>query len=225
MVFQRWVGFSLAVLTFLLWGQAGAFAAADQNSKPGGIPLAFVDLDRVVAGYKEAANLTKQLEDYRASLQKQLDDLRAGALLDDKERQELESLQKIASPNEAQKKRLQELADLEAQREREMTELSNKPNLTEAEKARHTQLLNLLNAQNRRAQELNLRLSAEFEKRRQEADQKVRSAIEAAIVAVANEKGIDVVIDKKAVLFSKAGRDITDDVLAKLNASSTTPAK
>jgi Skp family chaperone for outer membrane proteins len=187
--------------------------------------LAFVDLDRVVAGYKEAANLTKQLEEYRASLQKQLDNLRAGALLDDKERQELENLQKIASPNEAQRKRLQELADLEARRESELTELSNKPNLTEAEKARHTQLLNLLNAQNRRAQELNMRLSAEFEKRRQEADQKVRSAIEAAIVAVANEKGIDVVIDKKAVLFSKAGRDITDDVLAKLNASSTTPAK
>jgi len=199
--------------------------AAAEDAKPARIPLAFVDLDRVLSEYKQAAALGKQLEEYRASLQKQLDNLRAGALLDDKDRQELEQLQQVASPNEAQKKRLQELTDIEAQREREMNELSAKATLTDAEKARHTQLLNLLNAQNRRAQELNRRLSADYERRRNEVDTQVRNAIQAAINAVADEKGIDIVIDKKAVLRGGADRDITDAVLSKLNSAPSAPAK
>ncbi|MGQ9523748.1 MAG: OmpH family outer membrane protein [Armatimonadota bacterium] len=199
--------------------------AAAQDAKPARIPLAYVDLDRVLAEYKQAAQLSKQLEEYRASLQKQLDNLRAGALLEDKDRQELEQLQQVVSPNEAQKKRLQELADIEAQREREMSELSAKATLTDAEKARHTQLLNLLNAQNRRAQELNRKLSAEYDRKRNEIDTQVRNAIQAAINAVAEEKGIDIVIDKKAVLRGGADRDITDAVIAKLNAAPPAPAK
>lgn len=212
-------------IVFICVAIAASLIAAAQDARPARIPLAFVDLDRVLSEYKQAAALGKQLEEYRASLQKQLDNLRAGALLDDKDRQELEQLQQVASPSEAQKKRLQELADLEAQREREMNELSAKATLTDAEKARHTQLLNLLNAQNRRAQELNRKLSADYERRRNEVDTQVRSAIQAAINAVADEKGIDIVIDKKAVLRGGPDRDITDAVLSKLNSTASAPAK
>jgi Skp family chaperone for outer membrane proteins len=222
------MGVRVAKATLLLAVLAAAtigVSAGAQNNASAKIPIAFVDLDRVLDEYQQANVLRKDLQTYSENLQKQLDNLRAARLLDDKDRQEMEALLKLPSPTDEQKKRIQALADIEAQREAEMATLSAKEPKTDAEKARHTQLLNLLNAQNRRAQELNRQLTAEMDQKIKETDDKVRKAILDAVNAVADEKGIDIVIDKKAVLRGGQDRDITDAVLKKLNGSTPTPSQ
>jgi outer membrane protein len=201
----------------------GVARAADAPA--GKVAVAFVDTARIMNESKAVAALQVEFQEFRKGQQKQLDNLYAGRFLDDKERAELESLQKVATPNANQSSRLTELAKMSDTREQEAKRLSVLEKPTDEERARLTQLSNWADKQNQRAAQLQDTIEKETQQKTQDMNRRALASIQAAIKSVAQDKGIDMVIDRQAVLFSIDGRDLTDAVLQKVNGSASASAK
>jgi outer membrane protein len=195
--------------------------AHSADAPAGKISVAFVDTARVMNESKTVAALQVEFQDYRKGQQKMLDDLYAGRFLDDKERSELESLQKVASRSQAQNARVNELSKLSDTREQEAKRLSVLEKPTDEERARLTQLSNWADKQNQRAAQLQENIEKDAQQRSVQMNQRAFASIQDAIKSVAQEKGIEMVIDRQAILFSIDGRDLTDAVLQKINGSAT----
>ncbi len=182
-------------------------------------PLAYVDAQRVIAEYKQAAEYAKSLNSFRNELQKPLDELQMGMLLDDGQRNDLKTLLAKASLTPAEQAKLNALKKQNEDNAAELRRLEALPTPSEQERKRRTELINRVNDQNAKAAALNDRLSRQFADRQREMDNKVRAEIQAAIDAVATQQAIEIVLDKEAVLHGGQDKDITDAVVAKLNSA------
>ncbi len=202
--------------------------SANGTSGPQKILVAYVDLDRVFNEHPRMAEMRAELNRLREEAQKQLDNLYEGRLLNETERRELEQLQKLDNPTEQQRRRREELKKLSEDREKELQALESMENLTDQQRQRRAELINWLNQQNRRAMELNQQLQQQIAQKDNELTSQALDSIIKAITAVAEEMGLDMVIDKKAILYAKKEQDITQQVLAKLGAPpspNTNPAQ
>lgn len=192
------------------------------------VAVAVVSVERVMNEAKPVAELDREFRATLASQQKQLDHLFAGRLLDDKERSEIETLQKLPSPSEAQRNRMAALAKISDDRQMELERLSRLEKPSDAERARRTQLANWLDRQNQRVVQLQESLGQTRQQKQQDVYKRAMSTVLGVIRTLATERGIELVVDRNSVLFSSADRDITDEVLQRLNggaASKPAPAK
>ena len=189
------------------------------------VSVAVVNMQRVMSEAKPVAALDAEFQSTLKSQQKQLDHMFAGRLLDDKERAELETLQKLASPNASQSKRIQELSKLSDDRQTEMERLSRVQQPTAADRTRMTQLQGYLDKQNQRVMQLQQSLGKARNDKQQEVLNRAMQTISSTVQAIANERGIELVVDKNSVLFSRATNEITDEVLRRLNGVAAAPAK
>jgi Skp family chaperone for outer membrane proteins len=198
--------------------------AADASSAK--IAVGFVDFARVMSEAKPVSDLDGQFKETLKAQQKQLDNLYAGRLLDDKERQELENLQKIAKPSDAQIKRMADLAKLSDDREQELSRLTRLENPSDDERARRTDLSNRFDRQNQRVLQLQDTLNDLRQKKQGDILKQATDLIINAIKAIAQERGLDMVVERQAVLFGKDDQDLTGAVLQRLNggAASAKPA-
>jgi Skp family chaperone for outer membrane proteins len=170
------------------------------------VAVAVVNIQRVMNEAKPVASLDAEFKSTLDDQQKQLNNMYAGRLLDDKERAELETLQKLPSPNPTQTKRIAELAKL-----------------SDADRNRRTQLANYLEKQNQRVMQLQQSLGQARQQKQENVMERAMNTIMTAVRAVATERGIEMVVDRSTVLFSRDDRDITDEVLRRLNGEA--PAK
>ncbi|HEY3284972.1 MAG TPA: OmpH family outer membrane protein [Armatimonadota bacterium] len=180
-------------------------------------PLGFVDVKRTINEYKKAADYAKSLETFRAELQKPLTELESGMLLDEGQRNDLKTLLAKPQRSAAEEQKLTALQTQNQNNETELRRLEALPNPTAEETRKKTEFINRMNDQNTKAATLNDRLSKQYAAKQQELDNQVRTDIQAAIDSVAADQGVDVVIDKEAVLHGSKEKDITDAVIAKLN--------
>lgn len=192
--------------------------SANGASGPQKILVAYVDLDRIFNEHPQMPAMRAELNRLREEAQKQLDNLYEGRLLNETERRELEQLQKLDNPTEQQRRRREELKKLSEDREKELQSLESMENLSDQQRQRRAELINWLNQQNRRAMELNQQLQQQIAQKDNELTNQALASIVKAITAVAEEMGLEMVIDKKAVLYAKKEQDITQQVLTKLGA-------
>lgn len=197
-----------ALLSMAMVGPCWAAAAAPS--------WGFVDMDRVGAEYRGMQELNGQFQQFQMEQERQLREQHTTRLLFDEERQEYLDLSHMGAPTEARDERLAELRMLSDERERRLFELRKNEERSEDEQAEY-ELLNRL--YERRMEDLTA-LQADLQQSRlakyEELTKLVTESVDVAVKAVAEEQELGLVLRKEVVLFG--GLDITEDVLARLNA-------
>jgi Skp family chaperone for outer membrane proteins len=177
----------------------------------------FLDMDRGVAAYyRVLKDLNDQFQQFQMEQERQLREQHTTRLLFDEERQQYLDLSHMGAPTEARGKRLAELRMLSDERERRLFELRKNEERSEDEQAEYGPLNQLYE---RRMEDLTA-LQADLQQSRlakyEELTKLVTESIDAVVKAVAEEQKLGLVLRKEVVLFG--GLDITEDVLARLNA-------
>jgi Skp family chaperone for outer membrane proteins len=161
---------------------------------------------RASAGVEQkmaTVNVEKTLKDYWRTA---VEEKRLKKAVEDVEK-------RIAGENKKQTERLTELQT--------MQKVLQNPNLNQAAHARHRQQFEVKKkAFEQNATTLNnwkASQNKDLSEKQRKAYAKIREEIQAVISAQAKKNGFTVVIDSKALLFSDATLDITNQVLAQLN--------
>ena len=161
---------------------------------------------RASAGVEQkmaTVNVEKTLKDYWRTA---VEEKRLKKAVEDVEK-------RIAGENKKQTERLTELQN--------MQKVLQNPNLNQAARARHRQQFEVKKkAFEQNATTLNnwkASQNKDLSEKQRKAYAKIREEIQAVISAQAKKNGFTVVIDSKALLFSDATLDITNQVLAQLN--------
>ncbi len=106
-----------AALVFVMLAAAAMLAAGlAQAAAPESPVLAYVDMDKLAAGYVGMQDLNQQFQQFRAERDADLERKHKARLLDDEEQREFLDLATVAAPTEQRDKRLKELEDLSNQR-------------------------------------------------------------------------------------------------------------
>lgn len=192
---------------------APAVRAQEQESR-----LGVVDMTKVLDGYKEFKDSDEEYKRFLADRQQQLQERNTVRLLREDEMKEYQNLKAVAAPTEEQKRRLEQLRAVAETRENELNSLSRLPTPNDDEKKRLSELKASADQSSTEIEQLQKRLSDEINARNKELSDKLNRKIESALAAVAREKRVDFILAKDAVLYG--GRDLTNDVLTKLNAPS-----
>jgi outer membrane protein len=178
--------------------------------------VGMVDTGRIGQEYKVMQKLG---EDYQAFQKEQSDKLQLRTktrMLNEAEQREYLDLAQLAAPTEDNKKRITALDALVSTREQRRTDLDGNKSRTPAEQKEYDDLNKLRQA---RTDELN-KLQSDAHQLIMDTQKKlqklVTDGVDSAIKAVAEQKKLTLVLPKDAVLFG--GTNITDEVLAKLNA-------
>jgi Skp family chaperone for outer membrane proteins len=193
-----------------------ASGAAAQQQEP---RLGVVDMAKVLDGYKEFKSSDAEYKAFLTERQQQLQERMSVRMLGDDEMKEYQNLKSVTAPTAEQKQRLEQLRAVAETREKELTDLQSVASPTDEQKKRMADLAAVADKSTKEIEDLQKRLSDEINQRNKELSEKLNSRIESALAAVAKDKRVDFILAKDAVLYG--GRDLTDDVLAKLNAGAS----
>jgi Skp family chaperone for outer membrane proteins len=177
-----------------------------------------VDVEKINKEYKLATRYQDELQRYRAELEKQFDDFTKTSYLSSEELAELNALNEKKNPSDAEKARIQQLTDYTKTKQDRLRELEQKPEneLSDAEKTEMGQLrqkeTDAQNGAKAKDNDLMQKLLARQKEYADEIEKNVTSALE----AISKEKNLTAVLSNDVILYG--GVDITDEVLAKLNA-------
>lgn len=201
------------VVALMIAALVAPFALAQEQAPRLGV----VDMAKVLEGYTEFQASDAEYKQFLRDRQGQLQQRMSVRLLRDDELKEYQNLTSVVAPTDDQKRRLEELRALAEKRENELNGLSRLSDPTPEEKQRLTELQAVADKADEEISGLQQRLADEINQRNKELSEKLNQKIEAALAAVAREKRVDYILSKDAVLYG--GRDLTDEVLAKLNPS------
>jgi len=178
-----------------------------------------VDMSKVLDGYKEFQASDQQYKAFLRERQVQLAERASLRLLNPQELKEYQNLKQVTAPSDEQKRRIEELKAVADTREKELTGLQAVTTPTEEQQKRLAELNDLQEKSNAELAQMEESARAEINQRNKELSDQLNKKIEAVLAAVAKDKRFDLVLAKDAVLYG--GLDITDAVLAKLNAPPT----
>ncbi|HET6455269.1 MAG TPA: OmpH family outer membrane protein [Armatimonadota bacterium] len=195
---------------------AGPVFSADTKQQVGLI-FGTADADSLFKDYTKRQQLYSDLDALKARLEGELELRNANRLLTDDEFKQLVDLQAKAQKTDAEQKKIDELLGTSKQRDQDLQALQQKSNATDAEKTQRAELENRLKAVQTALQDNKTKFEEELNKQLIEANQQVTQDIEAAVTAVAKEKGLTVVFNKSLQFILYSSVDITPDVLKKLN--------
>ncbi len=181
-----------------------------------------VDMARVATEYRGMRELERQFQEFQRAQDETLDGRYKTRALYDDERQEFFDLSDMGAPTEERDKRLAELAGLSDKRENRLLELRQNKERTPGEEQEFRQLTALYDQRMGELAALQSSLQQEREVKRAELNGVLTESVNSAVKAVAEEKGLPIVVRREIVLYG--GTDITEDVLTRLNAAETTEA-
>ena len=179
-----------------------------------------VDMARVAIEYRGMRELERQFQDFQREQDETLDGRYKTRALYDDERQEFFDLSDMGAPTEERDKRLAELAGLSDKRENRLLELRQNKERTPGEEEEFRQLTALYDQRMGELAALQASLQQEREVKRAEFNSVLTESVNSAVKAVAEEKGLPIVVRREIVLYG--GTDITEDVLTRLNADEAT---
>lgn len=207
---------TVSVLLMVI-GVCGPIRAAESASGWG-----VVDMERISAEYRGMHELNRQFQDFQREQDELLEKRYKTRALRDDERQEYLDRSDMGPPTEEKAKRLAELADLSDTRERRLLALRQKEERAPAEEEEYQQLRAVYDERMSELAALQADIQQARLAKRDELTRVVTDSIHSAVKAVAEEKGLAVVLRKEIVLHG--GTDITDELLVKLNAEGPTEA-
>ncbi len=182
--------------------------------------FATVDVEKAFNDYQKKQELDKQIMAELQALQSKGELRKTHEILSKAEFDELAALKAKPKPTDAEKKRIEELETASTDRQKELQDLRQKTAPTEQEKSRMTALQDQLKQTDLELREWGKQADADWQKRRVELSRQVMDDVQAAVSAVAKQKGITMVFNKSAgesILVVYSSLDITDEVLKRLN--------
>ena len=177
-----------------------------------------IDMERVAIEYREMQRLNQEFQDFQRNQEIGLQQKHTTRLLTDAERQEFADLLAMGAPTEARTERLKVLRELSDEREQRLVELRKKDECTEEEAAERQELEARHGARMAELAALQDEMKASRVGKYEGLSKLVADSVDNALKAVAEEQKLALVLRKDSVMFG--GVDITEAVLAKLNAKS-----
>lgn len=203
-------------LTTLIGALAGMMLLAPAHAAAPAGQWGVVDTERVAADYQQMAELNGQFQQFQREQETELERQHKARMLDDDERREYLDLIEMGAPTPERDARILALGQLSDERENTLLDLRENEARTPEEEADYTRLNQLYQIRVKELSDLQLRAQQAVRQKLEEFNKIVTDNVQQAVKAVAEEKQLAIVIRKEAVLHG--GLDITDDVLAKLNA-------
>lgn len=195
---------------------AGLLAMA-LTAQAADLKVALIDMGKVTQNYTALQEKDKAIQQWYAEKQDYLRRLSDFLLLSGDNFNEVIALLSAPQPLPADKQaRLKELDDLAAQKEKTFHDLESKPNRTPQEDEAYKSMGDQYDAGQQRMVAEQAKLSADYRQQVNTALEAFRKNVAEAAAALAKEDGYGLVLDSSMVLVG--GTDITDKVLAKLNA-------
>lgn len=204
-------------LTTLIGAVAGVTLLAPAPAAAPAGQWGVVDTERVAADYEGMVELNVQFQQFQREQETELERQHKTRMLSDDERREYLDLIEMGAPTPERDARVLELGGLSDDREKKLLDLRENESRTPEEEADYTRLNQLYQTRVKELADLQLRAQQAVRAKLEEFNKIVTDNVQRAVEAVAEEKQLSIVIRKDAVLHG--GVDITDDVLAKLNAS------
>jgi len=177
-----------------------------------------IDMERVAVEYQEMQKLNQEFQDFQRNQEIELQGQHTTRLLTDAERQEFVDLSAMGAPTDVRTQRLTELRGLSDEREQRLLELRKKDECTEEEAAERQELEARYEARMAELAALQEEMKASRVAKYEELSKLVADSVDNAIKAVVEEQKLALVLRKDSVMYG--GVDITEAVLAKLNAKS-----
>jgi len=203
------------VVSGVIVALAATAALAQEPERP--VRMGVVDIAKVLDEYREFQESDAEYKQFLRERQQQLQERMSVRLLLEEELREYRNLKALAAPTEEQKRKIEQLRAVAEARHNELDALLRVAGPTDEQKQRLGELQALADKADQEIIELQKRLSEEINQRNKELSERLNQKIEAALAAVAREKRLDFILAKDSVLYG--GRDVTEDVLAKLNPS------
>jgi Skp family chaperone for outer membrane proteins len=204
-------------LTTLIGAVAGVTLLAPARAAAPAGEWGVVDTERVAADYEGMVELNVQFQQFQREQETELERQHKTRMLSDDERREYLDLIEMGAPTPERDARILELGGLSDDREQKLLDLRENESRTPEEEADYTGLNQLYQTRVKELADLQLRAQQAVRAKLEEFNKIVTDNVQQAVEAVAEEKQLSIVIRKDAVLHG--GVDITDDVLARLNAS------
>jgi Skp family chaperone for outer membrane proteins len=176
-----------------------------------------VAASRIGKEYTKMQELDQQFQDFQREQEARLQQQHKTRLLFDDEQREFLDFAAMAAPTDERDTRLAQLEESSDNRERRLFELRQMKERTPEQEQEYQKLNTLYERRMRELSALQAELQKKVEEKRAELSKIIDDSMTAAIKAVAEEKGLALVFHKEVVLFG--GLDITDEVIAKLNAA------
>lgn len=208
------------VLLCLALGAAllGVATSMPARAEADGPKWGVIDMERVAIEYREMQRLNQEFQDFQRNQEIGLQQKHTTRLLTDAERQEFADLLAMGAPTEARTERLKVLRELSDEREQRLVELRKKDECTEEEGAKREELEARYEARIAELAALQEEMKASRVGKYEGLSKLVADSVDNALKAVAEEQKLALVLRKDSVMFG--GVDITEAVLAKLNAKS-----
>jgi len=204
------------MLVSLLLGGVGTV-----NAEEGKLPaqVAYVDVNNLLENFKD---YKEKNAGYKEFVKSRLIKRNQRIYLTEKEWAELDQLQAKdpAKLSDQEKARLHELETLSQTRDKELTDLQALREPTPAQVARRKELNEIVNKNRKKIDALNAKYDQEVKAKEQELLTALKERIRKAVEAVAQEKGLVLVVEKAMLLYGAKSLDITPLVLKRLNTSS-----
>lgn len=181
------------------------------------LKVALIDMGKVTQNYTALQEKDKALQQWYAEKQDYLRRLADFLLLSGDNFNEVAALLSSPQPLPPDKQaRLKELDDLAAAKEKTFHDLESKPNRTPQEDEAYKSMGDQYDAGQQRMAAEQAKLSADYRQQVNTALETFRKNVAEAAAALAKQEGYGLVLDSSMVLVG--GTDITDQVLARLNA-------
>jgi len=202
------VALGLAILAVV----AGAAGAAESPLK-----IAVVDMGKITDNYEALQAKSKSLQEWFDGKKRYLEQLSDYLLLSADNFNEVIALLNAPQPlPEDKDKRLKELQALAAEKEKAFRDLQAKVNRSPQEDEAYKSMCDQFDGGRMRLAEQEAKLSADYRQQIAAARDEFMKSVVNVCESVARAEGFALVLDASVVLYG--GTDITDKVLAKLNA-------
>lgn len=215
---MRWHWFPVVSLIALVLA-IPAWRAMTAAPAPQPVTLGLVNMQKLIDGYKA---LQEDDARYRQAVQRRQQMLDARELLEPKEWDELDALERKEAEGkltDSERKRLEELRKLTDQRRAEIDRLRLKGQLSEEERKRLEYLQNLQRTNQPKLQELADKFRQELDEINRRVTQMHHQRLRDAAKQVAQQLNLKLILvdDDDNILYAESTLDITDQVLAVLN--------
>ena len=214
-------GFYAIVLGFIAWGIVAAVVGQAGQGANAGLRIAAIDRARLLGEYKYSIDFDKSIQKQQADGEIMLRTWAQNALLTEGDQKRMSDLaieeQTVGTANfdAGKKAEVKKLQQQSADLGNEFTSLQGNQNPTPAQQMRLGVLTRAFSDTQTRVESSRKTITAELQKKDQEAQVKIVKDMKEAIAQVAKAKGFSLVLPTDIAYFSD--NDITDAVLAVMN--------
>jgi Skp family chaperone for outer membrane proteins len=206
-----------AALSFLLaFGFCSASVLTPRVAHAQGVTVGVVDEDKLADGYKKYKDAVEAIDKRAQALDSQIP---ARELLSDDEGKQFDTLIALPTPTAAQTTQLQGLVKTGMDKRATYMGLVGKASRTDAETTQMKGMQDQMTKNGPALRSLSDNLLATIRTQQDDTDKQYTDRANSVVAQVAADKKFQLIVRKKALVWSTESIDITEEVLKRLNAA------